>query len=226
MERRLDPHPTPEVGQRIADRRLHGVERLSADAVGEQRRVERRLPASPAVHRVRLTLDGVHRRGDGHLDRGPRPHLGVVGGSTDFGSGVGGETAHGGHRQRRRSVWQGDLDRQLRRDVALQPAPRPRSGGRQLGVQVFLDLRHLVVGAVREPAERAEVLGRLVAHPGERCRRQGPAPSRTGGRGAVASPRRRVRARSSAPVPVRHGSWSTPSRGCSPRRCRSRQRRG
>ncbi len=170
MERRLDPHPAPEVRQRIADGRLHGLERRPADAVGEQRRVERRLPTPPAVHRVRLALDGVHRRGDGHLDGRPRPHLGFVGGSTDVGTGVGGETAHGRHRQRLRSVGQGDLDRQLRRDVALQSAPRARSGGRQLGVQVLLDLRHLVVRPVGEAGERAEMFGRLVAHPGERFR--------------------------------------------------------
>ena len=42
-------HPPAEVGQRRDDRRLHRVERRPADAVGEQRRVERRRPAAATV---------------------------------------------------------------------------------------------------------------------------------------------------------------------------------
>ena len=42
---RLGPQVAAEVGQRVDDRLLHGVEGLPVDAVGEQRRLERVAPS-------------------------------------------------------------------------------------------------------------------------------------------------------------------------------------
>ena len=120
-------------GSDVDDRRLHRVERRPADAVGEQRGVERAAQRAPAVDDVGLALDRVHRRRARRGDRRPRLHLGVVGGPAHRWVG---DASRGRARpasaaldaavgQRRPSA------RQLRRDVALQAAPRRRAGGRR-----------------------------------------------------------------------------------------------
>ena len=50
----LHLHPGTEVGQRGTNRGLHRIERGTADAVGEQRRVERRVPVAATIDGVRL----------------------------------------------------------------------------------------------------------------------------------------------------------------------------
>ncbi len=48
VQRRLRAHPAAEVVERVDDRRVHRVERGPADAVGEQRRIERVGPGPSA----------------------------------------------------------------------------------------------------------------------------------------------------------------------------------
>ena len=99
VQARLRAHPATQVGERGAHGGLHGVERRSARAVGEQRCIERRRPAPPPVERVGFTLDGVHRCGHRYLDGRPGSEFGVVRGSAHRRVGIGGEPADGGHRQ-------------------------------------------------------------------------------------------------------------------------------
>ena len=174
-------------GSEATTARLHRVERRPADAVGEQRRVEWRLPLAAAVDDVGLALDRVHRRRDRRGDRRPRRHLGVVGGLAD---------------ERRRSSWRvrgrpasaavstcpsgnRTVGGELRRDVALQPRttptsrwstarrtdpPPPRSSGD----------RRARPGAAAGRGARA----RASLPSGELRRRRAPAPSRRGVRAA------------------------------------------
>ena len=170
VERVLGPHPPPEVGQRVAYRRLHRVERRPADGVGEQRGVERVVPVAPAVDDRRLALDRVDRCGTWHGDLGPGGQLGGVGGAPDRRIAVVGEPAHSRHRQPLSSAGEVYLGGELRRDVAVEVLPRRRADGGELGVEVFLGLAHLVRGAGGEAEQRAGMLGGDAAVGGERRR--------------------------------------------------------
>ena len=178
------------------DRRLHGVERRPADGVGEQRRVERGGPAAPAVDDVGLALDRVQRRGDGDGDRRPGGPLGVVGGAADGRIGMGGQPAHGRHRQSLDApVGERDVRRQLRRDVGLQPGPGLRAGRGQLGVEALLGLGHLVGGALGQAQQRPAVLAGRVADGGQLVGAERVHPVGEPGQQRHARGRRRRRAR-------------------------------
>ena len=100
---------------------------------------------------------------------GQARQLGVVRGPAHRRVGVGGQPADRGHRQRvgrRRGV--DHVVGQLRRDVAVQPLPRRRAGGAELGVQALFGLGHLVRGARGEATQRTAVLGDLDADRGQR----------------------------------------------------------
>ena len=88
--------------------------------------------------------------GDG--DRRPRVQLGVVGGPPDGGSAWVARPRTAGIGIVRGPVGQRDVGGELRRDVGVQACPRRRAGGRQLGVQAFLGLAHLVLGTRGEAA--------------------------------------------------------------------------
>ncbi len=151
----LGVHPSAEIGQGIVDCRLHRVERRPADVVGEQRCLDRAVPAASSIDDVGLTLHRVHRRGAHHRDGRPGAHLGVVGGLANRRVGVGGETADRSHRQRSRvpsATRPVPVSCEVTSACSALPSARARVG--ELGVQAFFGLGHLVLGA-RAPGTSA-----------------------------------------------------------------------
>ena len=129
--------------------------------------VERTLPMAAPVDRVGFTLDRVHRGGDRCPDGGPGAHLGVVGGAPDLRIDGCREPSHRRHRHLLAvSVGKVDIGGELRRDVALQPAPRRRAGRGELGVEALFRLGHLVCRPLVEAFEGSAMLGDLAA---DRC---------------------------------------------------------
>ncbi len=99
---------------------------------------------------------------------GQAVHLGVVRRLADGRVGVGGESAHGRHRQALDvSVGERDVGGQLRRDVAVQARPRRRARGGQLGVEALPPLPTSGARRARRAAQRSGVLGGLLAHRGQ-----------------------------------------------------------
>ena len=126
------------------------------DAVREQRRVERRCPLPAPVDGVGLALDGVHRGGTGGGDVRPRRHLGVV---APLANGHVGDAWPGraplpsAVRRRPSGISTSVVSCEVTSSCSRAHADRARVD--ELGVQAFLGLVHLMLGALCQPAQRA-----------------------------------------------------------------------
>ena len=146
----LGTHPSAEVRKRLVDRRLHRVERRSADVVGEQRGVDRAVPAvvdgSRRWPRPSLRSTRQRRPQRPSAKHAARPRM-----------------PPGAHADRRRSPGRGSQPSATSRPQsasstislscevtsACSTLPGRRPGRAELGVQAFLGLGHLVGGARR-----------------------------------------------------------------------------
>ena len=149
---RLRAQVAAEVGQRRDDRVGHRVERGAVDVVRAQRGLEVVGETAPAVQHAELALGAVERGRERHRDGRPRLELAFVRGAAARRIGMGREPAGERHRHALgRAAGIAHLDRQLRRDVTVEPLPRERPRRRELAGERLLLLAHLELGALGAP---------------------------------------------------------------------------